>query len=432
MRKTLRSLIFCWLSSMTLLATSAADSVEWPQWRGPEQNGVAPQGTFPTEWSSDSGLAWKVDLPGRGGSTPVIAEGVAYLTAGIDGKNTLLAISLEDGKEVWRASLGNDTGGKHKKGSGSNPSAIVDGDSIFAYFRSGDLASVNTQGKTNWAINLQERFGEDTLWWDLGSSPTVTDDAVIVAVMQSGPSYLVALDKKTGDVKWKTDRMLGAPEEAAQSYSTPLHVSIDGSPMLAVMGADHITVHDAKMGKELGRLGGFNPDQEQYFRSISSPVAQGNIVVCPYARGATLTAVRLDDLSQGKGDQAIAWFRDDLGSDVPTPAAHNGRLYVVSDGRQSRGTVSCLDLESGKTVWTQRLPRSRVSFSSSPLVAGNHLYVTQEDGTTFVLGPLDANEPQVIAANAIDDKNPYTVASLVPLDGGFLLRSRGQLYRIGK
>ena len=163
------------------------------------------------------------------------------------------------------------------------------------------------------------------------------------------------------------------------------------------MGADHLTINRTSDGKLLGKLGGFNPNQEQYWRSISSPVADGNIILCPYARGDTLTAVDIESLAEGKGKDAILWFRDDLGSDVPTPAAHLGRAYVVSDGKSSKGTITCVNLANGKSEWTVKLPKSRGGYSSSPLIAGNHLYVTQENGTTFVLGPLDEGQPAVVS-----------------------------------
>ncbi|MCG8652918.1 MAG: PQQ-binding-like beta-propeller repeat protein [Pirellulales bacterium] len=413
---------------------SAEDS--WTQWRGPAQNGVAPGERYPQQWDENSGIAWQIDLPGRGGSTPVTAGPTTFVTAGVGrtddaaGENTLLAIDTASGAVKWKAALGTNRGGKHAKGSGSNPSPVVDGDSVFAYFRSGDLACVSLAGEVRWHINLQDEFGEDTLWWDLGSSPTVTKSAVVVAVMQSGPSYLIALDKKTGKQLWKTDRMLDAPEEAAQSYATPLAVEVDGKEVIAVMGADHLTLHSADDGKEIGRLGGFNPTGHKFFRSISSPVAAGNIIVCPYARGETVTAVRMDQLIAGKGRDAIAWFRDDLGSDVPTPAIKDGKVYVVGDGRASRGLISCLDLETGKTVWTTQLPKSRISYSSSPLVAANHLYVTAENATTYVVGPLDASQPEVVAVNKLDDTAQFTVASPVPTGESLLLRSRNRLYRL--
>ena len=198
------------------------------------------------------------------------------------------------------------------------------------------------------------------------------------------------------------------------------------------MGADHLTINRASDGKLLGKLGGFNPGQEQYWRSISSPVADGNVILCPYARGDTLTAVDIEALANGKGQDAILWFRDDLGSDVPTPAAHQGRAYVVSDGKASKGTITCINLLNGKSLWTVELPKSRMGYSSSPLLAGNHLYVIQENGTTFVIGPLDSGEPELIAENSIEDDEPFTVASPVPYHDSLLIRSRHKLYRFGQ
>ena len=405
-------------------------SEPWSQWRGPQQNGVAPGANYPAKWTSESGITWKSDVPGKGGSTPVISNNHAYITSGIEEKNTLISYDLTDGSVAWTVAIGKDRGGKHKKGSGSNPSAVTDGDNIYAYFRSGDLACVSQQGDVIWHTNLQSEFGEDTLWWDLGSSPTLTKDAVVVVVMQTGPSYLIAFDKTTGKQKWKTDRMVGAPEEAAQSYSTPVVIEKDGEQWIGIMGADHFTLHRASDGNELGRLGGFNPEQNAYFRSISSPVASGDIMICPYARGGTLTAVDMGDLVAGKGKDSIRWFRDDLGSDVPTPASHEGKVYVVGDGKLSRGLVSCLNAETGETVWEVQLPKSRISYSSSPLVAGDHLYVTNEKGTTFLIGPLSGDDPALVAENTIDDEADYTVASPIPADDTLLIRSKSNLYRI--
>ena len=390
------------------------------------------EGKLPLNWSQDKGILWQAELPGLGGSTPVISKGTAYVTTGVEEQNQLLAFDLKSGQKKWEVSLGKDRGNKHRKGSGSNPSPVVDGDTIFAYFRSGDLVAVDSKGKVQWTKNLQSLFGADTLWWDLGSSPVLTESAVVVAVMQSGPSYVVAFDKGTGKELWKFDRTLPAPEEAAQSYSTPVVVSVKGQEAIAVMGADHLTINRASDGKLLGKLGGFNPGQEQYWRSISSPVADGNVILCPYARGDTLTAVDIEALANGKGQDAILWFRDDLGSDVPTPAAHQGRAYVVSDGKASKGTITCINLLNGKSVWTVELPKSRMGYSSSPLLAGNHLYVTQENGTTFVIGPLDSGEPELIAENSIEDDEPFTVASPVPYHDSLLIRSRHKLYRFGQ
>ncbi|WP_182867587.1 outer membrane protein assembly factor BamB family protein [Stieleria mannarensis] len=433
MRSFRIAFVFFATATASLAAPSIAtadDPVSWPQWRGGMQNGVAAGESYPTKWGEKSGIAWKAELSGLGGSTPVIADSKAFLTAGTDGQNTLFAIDVQSGQTLWSTALGKDRGNKHRKGGGSNPSAVTDGDAVYAYFRSGDLASVDMEGNVRWQVNLQEKFGEDTLWWDLGSSPTLINNLVVVAVMQTGPSYLVAYDRSTGDLVWKVDRQLGAPEEAAQSYATP--IALEDRNLIAVMGADHLTIHSASDGRELGRVGGFNPDQEKFFRSIASPAVQGDLVVCPYSRGATVTTCRINDVIDGKGRDSIVWHRDDLGSDVPTPAIDGDRVYFAGDGKASKGKVSAVELETGKTLWTVQLPKSRIGFSSSPLVAGNHLYVTGEDATTYVIGPLDSDTPDVVQTNRVADNEPYTVASPVPVEGGLLQRTRHALYRIGE
>ena len=414
-------------------------SSPWPQWRGAQQNGVAMGTGFPKSWAEKQGIVWKIDLPGRGGSTPVIAAEHAFLTTGTNsggedpeaaGENLLVAVNLNSGKQTWTAKLGSDRGGKHRKGSGANPSAVTNGRHIFAYFRSGDLGCVNLEGETQWHVNLQDKFGADTLWWDLGSSPTLINDLVVVAVMQSEISYVVALKQASGEVVWKVDRNLGAPREAAQSYATP--IALEDRGMIAVMGADHLTIHSVTDGRELGRVGGFNPSQEQFFRSISSPVAVGDLIVCPYSRGATVTTCRISDVVDGKQRDSVVWHRDDLGSDVPTPAIHDGRVYVVGDSKARKGAISAVDVETGKTIWTVQIPKSRIGFSSSPLIADNHLYVTGEDATTYVIGPIDSGQPKLLQSNRLADNDPFTVSSLVPVGDDLLLRTKHSLYRLSK
>jgi hypothetical protein len=111
---------------------------------------------------------------------------------------------------------------------------------------------------------------------------------------------------------------------------------------------------------------------------------------------------------------------------------HLKAVPVVSDGKSSKGTITCINLENGQSEWTVKLPKSRGGYSSSPLIAGNHLYVTQENGTTFVIGPLDKQQPEIISKNTIEDDEPFTVASPIPYQNSLLLRSRHKLYRIVK
>ena len=402
-------------------AAEAADN--WPSWRGPSFDGVAPGKGYPTSWSATENVRWRTKLPGPGASTPIVWGDHIFLTCAVEAKNTAVCLD-RDGKIVWQTPVGEKSrSGKNPKATGSNPSAVTDGQHVFFYFKSGDLACLDFAGKIAWEKNLQTEYGEDTLWWDLGTSPVLTKDHVVVAVMHSGPSFLVAYEKETGKLAWKQDRQTDAPSEAAQSYTTPLVLRDGERELLAVLGADYVTAHDAASGKELWRVGTLNPGGNGFFRSISSATAAGDIVVAPYARGGTLTAVKLG----GSGDVTkshVVWTRDDLGADVPTPAVLDGRVYISGD----RGEVTCLDIKTGKTIWSGTPERHRSAYSSSPVIAEGKLYVTREDGATFVLALGD--EFKLLASNTLDEDR--TVATPVFVDGQILIRTRENLYCIGK
>lgn len=397
----------------------AADSSDWPNWRGPFGNGVAPEGSYPTSWSAEEHVAWQAKLTGRGASTPAIAGQRLFVTSADERTNLLQAFSL-DGEQLWSVEIGTARASKHKKATGSNSSPITDGQFVVAYFKSGDIACCRVSGEIVWQVNLQSKYGEDTLWWDLGTSPVFTEKAVVIAVMQSGPSYLLALDRATGEKLWQANRELPAPNEANQSYSTPIVARVAGQEVLLTLGADHLTCHRASDGELLWKLGGFNPKQEQYFRSMSSPVLAGDLVICPYARGNSLTAVRLSAKSD---EDRIAWQRTDLGSDVPTPTVSGERLYVVGD----KGMLWCLSPETGKTLWEEQLPKTRHAYSSSPIVAGGHVYITREDATTFVV--KDGPKFELIATNSVPGS---TVATPVFAANRVFLRTYDTLYCIGK
>jgi outer membrane protein assembly factor BamB len=414
------------LATVVFAATLATGSTvladNWPGWRGPNSNGIAAEGNYPTTWSATKNVAWKVDLNGRGASTPIVWEDNIFLTLGRDSKNILLCLG-RDGKQKWEAEIGSEVAGKHKKASGSNPSCVTDGKHVYAYFKSGDLAAVSMTGQVVWQLNVQKLYGEDTLWWDLGTSPVLTQDNVIVTVMQTGPSFLAAFNKGSGDVAWKVDRNLGAPEEAAQAYSTPIVAVVDGQERIYVLGADHATGHSAATGKELWRVGGLNPTQHKYFRSISGPVLADDVLIAPYARGGSVTGIKLG----GSGDVTkshVLWTVEGVGADVPTPTYLDNRVFVCRD----KGTVVALDRRTGETVGEVEVEKNRNNFSASPVRAGNLLYLTRENGTTFVVDVADGLK--VVSTNELGD-GEFTVATPVLVDGQILLRTYDHLYCIG-
>lgn len=414
---------------LALVAGTSLRADNWPNWRGLGLDGTARGSGYVDSWGPEEHVRWRVPLPGLGASTPAVWGDRIVLTCGIDGKDAVLCLD-RSGQERWRRELGAERPGKHKKATGCNPSPVTDGEHVWVYFKSGELACLKlVDGGVVWQTNLQEQFGEDTLWWDLGTSPVLTSKAVVVAVMQSGPSYLAAFDRATGQLLWKHDRQLDAPEEAAQSYSTPLVLAGDparGEPaeMLVVLGADHVTAHDAADGTERWRVGGLNPDGNTFFRSIASPVAAGDLIIAPYARGGTVTAIRRG----GSGDVTethVAWVRKDLGADVPTPAAQAGRVVICTD----KGRVVCLEAVTGKTLWEEDLPKNRNAYSASPVLVDGKVLVTREDGRSLVLQPPQAGGRAVLAGEG--DVGEMTVATPVCVDGEIFLRTHDSLWCIG-
>jgi outer membrane protein assembly factor BamB len=247
--------------------------------------------------------------------------------------------------------------------------------------------------------------------------------------MQTGPSYLAAFDRATGELLWKHDRDVPAPSEAAQSYSTPLVTAGDaarGEPaeVMFVLGADHVTAHDAATGAELWRVGGLNPEANGFFRSIASPVLAGDLVIAPYARGGTITAIRRG----GSGDVTqshVAWVRKDTGADVPTPAVKDGQIVVCTD----KGIVEGLDAATGKTAWRKELPKNRNAYSASPVIVDGRVVVVREDGAASVLAwPETDGEVALLGGGSVEE---MTVATPVCVDGRIFLRTHDSLWCIG-
>ena len=185
-----------------ILAGGVVRADNWPHWRGPHDNGSTETvGAFPTHWSTNNVL-WQATLPGRGCSTPIVWEQCIVLTAPVDGKDAVLAFAW-DGKPLWQTTLDNERPGKHRNGSGCNPSPVTDGESIFVYFKTRTLAALDWTGKIRWQTNLEPLFGKDTLFWDVGTSPVLTmrhsamislrARATIIFVLRAppGPSVLL-------------------------------------------------------------------------------------------------------------------------------------------------------------------------------------------------------------------------------------------------
>jgi outer membrane protein assembly factor BamB len=395
----------------------------WPQWRGPSDNLLAEPGSYPLLFDATEDLSWKITLPGKGSSTPVVWNNRIVITCGIgegdQGVDGVLCYDLE-GRELWRVTLGPQRKGRHRRGSGSCPSPVTDGERIVVYYKSGNIAALNFAGKVLWHKNLQRLYGEDKLWWDLGTSPVLVEDKVVVAVMHEENSYVVALDAANGAECWKVDRNFSCAEESHQSYTTPHLYSGNGRKTLVLFGADHLTGHAVDSGHQIWKCGGFNPENKKNWRVIASPVICGDIAVVPYGREKFMAGIRLG----GQGDitdSARLWSVDGVGCDATTPVAVGGNVYYVN----YKGTLGCIAAESGQEHWRTRLPEGKGMFYSSPVLAGDKLYISREKGTLYIY-QVSRKGAQLLHETQFKDE--FFVATPVLLLNRLILRGEKRLY----
>ncbi|MDA8563869.1 PQQ-binding-like beta-propeller repeat protein [Mariniblastus sp.] len=423
MQRYMAMLVFVILFTATIDSGAASGDENWPQWRGPDGTGVAAAGEYPMTFSKSKNVKWKVELPGRGSSTPAVWGESIFVTCAIDGEDGVICYGF-DGKEKWRQKLGKEKAGKHRNASGSNASPVVNGQNLVVYYKSGTVACLTHAGEVLWTKNLIKEYGKDTLYWDRGTSPVLAAGNVVIAVMQEGGSYLVSLDLASGDVVWKSEREYNVNKESNHAYTTPAVVDLDGREAIVVWGADHLDAWDAEKGEKLWQANDFNPKNEKHWRAIASAAVDSEVAIVPYGRGNFVRAMKLADATGDVTESHKLWEKSDLGSDVPTPILHGDQVIVLAD----RGSVFCFDKLTGEEKWQVKLPKGRAKYFASPVMAGDTIYLTREDGVIMV-GKETEGTLKVYAEN---DMGEATIATPVPIRNHLLVRGLKHLFMIGK
>jgi outer membrane protein assembly factor BamB len=409
---------------LTLLngTTTLTYAENWPQWRGPSMNGVSRETDLPSEWSKDRNVTWKLPLPDVSGATPIVWNDHVFLNVAEGGQLFLWAVDRNGGKVLWKRVLG-DGDHKMRKHNMSSPSPVTDGQHVWVMTGTGVLKAFTFDGKELWARSISGDYGPFGLNWGYASSPLLTDDALYVQVLHGmktdDPSYLLRIDKRTGKTLWRVERPTEAVQESPDAYTTPALLRIGAKAEIVVVGGDVVTGHDPASGRELWRVKGLNPGQNPYHRIVASPVAVGEMVYAS-SRERPMLAIR----GGGRGDvsQSHRVWDFQNGPDVPTPVTDGKLLYVVND----KGIVYCLDAKSGTRVYgPQRIKPG--TYSASPVLAGDRIYATSEEGVTTVFKSGPAFE--VVAENALDE---FVLSSPAISDGQIFIRTSQHLYAIGQ
>jgi outer membrane protein assembly factor BamB len=399
----------------------------WGQWRGPSATGVSTTATPPVEWSETRNVRWKIAIPGRGSASPVVWGDRVYLLtaiagdggyaarAGVPHKFVVMAIDRKTGKVVWEQVAREEApheNAHNENGTFASSSAITDGEHVIAPFESRGIHAYDMNGKLVWQKDLGDKrmrsqFGE-------GSTPVLHGNRLVYNWDHQGQSFIVALDKRTGEELWRQTR------EEIDSWFTPLVVTVNGRAQVVTGAMNKIQSYDLDTGEIVWHTAGLT------MNPIPSPVAaDGLVVLMSGFRGNSIKAIRL---AEAKGDitgtNAIAWTLDRDAPYVPSPLLYDGILYVL---KGNTGVLTVFDAKSGKPHYALQRLEAVPNVFASPVGAAGRVYIPGRDGGIVVLKHGTTFEQ--LGVNKLDDGFD---ASPALVDGEMYLRGYRNLYCIAE
>jgi outer membrane protein assembly factor BamB len=408
----------------------------WGQWRGPSATGVSRTANPPLEWSETKNIRWKIEIPGRGSSSPVVwGDRVYILTAvpvGVEGKAShaprgglkprgvhkyvVLAINRSDGKIAWERTVREEEpheASHTDNGTWASSSAVTDGQHLFAYFESFGLYAFDMDGKLLWEKDfgdkrMRNEFGE-------GSTPGLYGNRLVVVWDHlGGQSFVAALDKNTGKEIWRVNR------DEIDTWATPLILEQGGRAQAVVPGMNRLRSYALETGEIVWESDGLT------MNPIPSPVfGDGIMIAMSGFRGNDLKAIRLADAKGNiDGTPAIAWSLDRDTPYVPSPLLYDGIVYFL---KSNNGILSALDAKTGKPHYQNQRLDGVPNVFASPVGAKDRVYLPGRDGATLVIKHGPAFE--VLAKNTLDDGFD---ASPALVDGEIYLRGYQYLYSIAE
>ncbi len=386
---------------------------DWPWWRGPKLDNIAPAPqTPPIRWSATENVLWKSDVPGRGHGSPAIwGERIFLPTADEEAQaQYVLCFDRRSGKKLWQTEI--HRGGfpkKHSKNSFASPTPACDGERVFMPLVAEDgfwLASLDLDGKLAW----KKRLGDFRSMHGYGASPVFYKSLVIVVADHVKGSFITALHRRTGEVVWRTNR----DDYRLGTYASPLVGRVAGREQLFIQGPFKVFSYDPASGKPLWTCDG---PSESTCSNISFD--DERVYACAGFPKRNFLCIR----ANGRGDVTkthVVWRRDGNCGYVPSLLLADGLLYMVVD----EGKLACFEAKTGKVVWEEKV---RGKFSASPVLVGGHIYLPSEAGVTFVFKA--GRKFEVVAENDLADGG---FATPVILGGRIYLRTLHQFYCIGK
>lgn len=408
----------CLLVLLCVVCVSETQAADWPQFRGPGGQGHSDATNLPLTWSETENIKWKVPVAGLGWSSPAIKGDQIWITSAVDDGKTLHAIALDraTGKSLHDVTIFElaEPGPVHAKNSHASPTPLIEGDRVYVHYGAHGTACLKTDGTIVWKtqdLKHDHRHGP-------GGSPVIFEDLLILNCDGSDIQFVVALDKNTGEIRWKKkrehigeDRLTGK-SNVPMSYTTPLLTEINGTIQLLSSGADSIVSYNPRNGEEYWwfRYDGYS--------NVPRPVVgKGLVFISSGYDRPEFYAVKVD----GTGDVTeshLGWNMKKAAPLNPSPLLVGDELYLVDDD----GIATCLDAVTGTQHWQRRIGGN---FSASPTLADGKIYLLDEDGKTTVLAP--GKKYEVLATNTLEGR---TLATPAMVDHSVFLRTDTHLYRI--
>lgn len=402
---------------LLILHAASAFAGDWPEFRGPTGDGISMATNIPVEWSATENITWKQPIPGVGWSSPVLSQEKIYLTTAVtedSGAVSLRALCLDanNGRILWDAEAfrPDEASAKaiHSKNSLASPTPIVTNDRLYVHFGHMGTAALDLAGNVIWrqsSLAYEPQHGN-------GGSPILVDDLLVFHCDARENPFIVALDRATGSIRWRTNR--DSPASRKFSFSTPTRIEIDGQQQIISPASGYVGAYDPADGREIWRV-----NYGEGYSVVPRPVfANGLLFLASGYEKPTLYAIDPKRASGDVTDTHIQWKHDKGAPLTPSAIAVGSELYFVADG----GVATCVDATTGKVHWTKRLGGN---FSASPIFADGRLYFQSEEGVTHVINP--GTEFESIATNDLESR---TLASPLPDDGRIYLRSETDLWRI--
>jgi outer membrane protein assembly factor BamB len=421
---------FIWAASF--IATPLLVQAEnWPQWRGPQSNGISNETGIPAEFGREQNVRWRFPLPGPAGATPVIWDNRIFVTTTEGAKVDLICVST-DGKELWRENIGEGSQDvREDEGNYASPSPATDGQRVIGFMGTGDLGAFDMDGNVLWRLDTDKKYGPFNIGFGMTSTPVLDNDRVYLQLLhgegdpKTQEARVVCLDANTGDEIWQSKRVTGARIECEHGYSSPFLYRFGDLEYLLTHGSDFTVAYDLETGKELWRCGGMNPPgpggYHDTLRFVSSPGISEELIVIPTAKGGPVLGVRPDGSGDITESNYFLWRVPQGTPDVSSPLILDGLVYLVGE----RGYLTCVDAKTGEELYRERTVDAR--HRASPVYVDGKIIIPARNGTILVVAP--GREFKVLTSNDMEEE---ISASPAVANGVLYLRTFDALYAIGE